>query len=54
MCLFVVSATFILILVGLRIVPGRYDMIWIYILVPPALALSAALFRYLTREDDAA
>ena len=46
---FVAAAICILILVGLRIIPGRYDMAWAYILCPPALGLSVALVRYLRR-----
>jgi hypothetical protein len=49
MRIFVASALLILIIVGLRIIPGRYDMIWVYFFCPPALALVVAGCRYFRR-----
>ena len=46
---FVMTALCILVLVGLRIIPGRYDMMWAYLLCPPTVGLCIASVRYLTR-----
>lgn len=39
---FVVSSLAILMLSGLRVVPGRIDLIWVYLCLPPSLAIFVA------------
>ena len=39
---FVATSLAILMLSGLQIVPGRIDLIWVYLYLPPSLAIFVA------------
>jgi hypothetical protein len=54
MRVFVASAVLILTLVGLRVIPGRYDILWVYLICPPALASVVAAYELLRGGQDLA
>jgi len=51
---FVVTAVAILVLSGTRIVPGRIDLIWVYICIPPASAIFVGVVVKLIRQRKSA
>jgi hypothetical protein len=49
---FVGCATGFLLLIGIRVIPGRYDPVLLYLVCPPVLALATALARHCLKTHD--
>ena len=45
---FVALSVLMLLAVGLQVVPGRFDLVWLYLVVPPIVGLLIGLFRWRT------